>query len=377
MTALAPADPDVGLPPAGEVRALTGLRGIAAGLVVAFHVGAALPGPTAFELPGRAGYVGVTFFFVLSGFVLTWAHRPGQPTAVFARRRAARILPLHVVTWAAALGVLVLEGAQLSAKPLLANLLLLQAWVPLEAYYYGGNGVAWSISCEAFFYAALPLVLAVGLRLDERRLRAAGALLLAAAVAVPLSVRAALPDAHLTGWLWTFPPVRALEFLLGVVLALAHRRGRLHLPLARVAPVVAAALPAAVALDAVLGAGVGGAERQDVVSLVALPAVVLLIPAVVTAEQRGTVGWLAGPALVRLGRWSFALYLTHQLLLRVVVQALPHPDALGAARGAAVQGGVVLASVAVAAVAHRVVERPLAARLRGRDRCEAPPATVG
>lgn len=48
------------------------------------------------------GRSALSFFFVLSGFVMTWSARPGDTATAFWRRRAAKIYPLHAVTWFAA-----------------------------------------------------------------------------------------------------------------------------------------------------------------------------------------------------------------------------------------------------------------------------------
>ncbi|WP_052405520.1 acyltransferase family protein [Demequina mangrovi] len=81
---------------------LTGLRWYAAFGVFAYHVSywfLSVPGAegvrTVFD---GMGALGVSFFFVLSGFVLTWAHQPTTSASTFYRRRIARIVPLCWLT---------------------------------------------------------------------------------------------------------------------------------------------------------------------------------------------------------------------------------------------------------------------------------------
>src|SRR5688500_12797828 len=91
------AGPRLGSPMAPDVPSrlpsLTGARFIAAGLVFVFHATFAWPfassgaQETSGLLFSQGGYTGVTFFFILSGFVLTWAVRPGDTTPRFWRRR--------------------------------------------------------------------------------------------------------------------------------------------------------------------------------------------------------------------------------------------------------------------------------------------------
>src|SRR6185312_1373018 len=77
------------------------------------------------------GAVGVSFFFMLSGFVLTWSHQPGDRPLRFMRRRAARILPLHVVTTGLAVVVVFAVNAPWPGNTqALRSLFLLPTWVP-------------------------------------------------------------------------------------------------------------------------------------------------------------------------------------------------------------------------------------------------------
>jgi peptidoglycan/LPS O-acetylase OafA/YrhL len=84
------------------------MRFIAALMVFAFHV--SLEGVFADKPVGdgyytavnKFGFAGVSFFFILSGFVLTWSARETDTARRFWRRRLVKIYPNHVVTWAAA-----------------------------------------------------------------------------------------------------------------------------------------------------------------------------------------------------------------------------------------------------------------------------------
>src|ERR1700724_2566259 len=99
---------------AGRLPSLTGLRWFAAFGVFGFHM---LHSPELSADPGmravltvafQSGAAGVTFFFVLSGLVLTWAARPEDRAVAFWRRRVARVVPNHVVVWVGVLAMLVL-----------------------------------------------------------------------------------------------------------------------------------------------------------------------------------------------------------------------------------------------------------------------------
>ena len=107
-----------------------------------------------------AGDLGVSFFFVLSGFVLTWSARPGQPLLRFWRNRIARIYPAHLVALVFAIGCLAVSDrfAKVTTETLVTGGLLVQAWYPQDIVYLGINAVTWSLSCEMSFYLCFPLL---------------------------------------------------------------------------------------------------------------------------------------------------------------------------------------------------------------------------
>ena len=142
---------------------LTAVRGPAALLVFGYHV---IHGTQwANWIPGaRLGYVGVSLFFILSGFVLAWSYNKNAGAKSFYLRRFARVYPLHFFFYCVALMGLLLFGVSNSAGDLnplsaLLNLVLLQAWVPSWEVIFSNNAVSWSLSCEAFFYLMTPFVL--------------------------------------------------------------------------------------------------------------------------------------------------------------------------------------------------------------------------
>ena len=83
-----------------RLDALTGLRWWAAFVVFVFHMVNRHRAAARADRRGLqpSGYLGVTFFFVLSGFVLTWSARPERDKRTFYWRRFARIYPSHFVT---------------------------------------------------------------------------------------------------------------------------------------------------------------------------------------------------------------------------------------------------------------------------------------
>lgn len=135
---------------------LTSLRFFAAASIVFFHMQAPL-----LEMKTTPAFaIGVSFFFVLSGFILTYAHQGDTTWGKFALSRAARLWPVHLLTaflWVALATKGNLSEANIGAAGI-ANLFLVQSWVPISAFVFSLNPVSWSISAEIFFYALFPFM---------------------------------------------------------------------------------------------------------------------------------------------------------------------------------------------------------------------------
>ncbi|SCF29048.1 acyltransferase family protein [Micromonospora mirobrigensis] len=360
------ADPGTGAPagtpavdaPPSRLPSLTGLRWIAALLVFGFH--AATMGIVAepalkavLDKTFALGLSGVEFFFVLSGFVLVWSARPGQRRRDLWRRRLAKIYPNHLVTWAAALLVGWWFADPLPLRATVENLLLVQAWDPTPGHFYSVNTVSWSLSCELFFYLALPFALPV-----VRRMRPAA--LAAVVVAVPLLIVALWPVQQLVPesdrWWFTqiFPVVRSMEFWLGVAAAELLRRGRWRGPGLGVASglFVVTWLVAARWVPAELWAGLMAA------------AYVLVIPAAARADVQGRPTPWRGRRMRWLGEVSFAFYLVHVLVMVTVLRLTGlRGEGLPGWWGPAAVLGFLLVNLVLAGLLHRWVETPMMRRL--------------
>ncbi len=338
------------------------MRFVAALPIVFMHIGSNFFGGSSLRAAFSYGYIGVSFFFVLSGFVLTWS-----TADISARRfwwlRFARIWPAQALVAALAFAFLIHDGRP-DWPGRTADFLLVQSWWPSQDVYFGGNGVSWSLSCEAFFYLAFP-ALAIGIRrLDRRGLAAAAVGLLALlAIAPGIGELWALPQA-LKYWLFfILPAYRLLEFLLGMVIARAVQCG-LRVPHPRLAAAISAlSVAGLVAVLAWVGPAFGWYPERPWVALLALPAFASLVLTGATADIVGAASWLTSRPVQWLGATSFALYLVHQPLFRITHMWGWWPrsqDMIGLVAFAA----FLALAVAVAGALHHLVEKPLERRLR-------------
>ena len=349
---------------------LTGLRFAAAMLVLLRHAV-----PPLFPLPGLlelslVGPVGVGFFFVLSGFILTWTWKPDRSIKTFYVGRIARIAPLHLLTTVVAFIFLIAASTPFWLSSIL-SLLLLQGW-GTDALRLGGNPPSWSLSVEAFFYLTFPFIVRLISGSTIRRC------LLVAFVAVTAMVLwtglyavASLANVpFITAFsTYTNPLYRLGEFIIGICLATAIRSGW-SLGIRLSSATIFAAL--GYVLLALLNWGMvrSGLRLGDtlglplgVLDLIYLPFTVLLIAAAATADIGSHPSPFRGRWMVRLGKWSFALYLVQAIVISQVARfAQPAVSTFGLA----LLMGTIAACVALSALMHKFVETPAELALKRR-----------
>jgi peptidoglycan/LPS O-acetylase OafA/YrhL len=305
---------------APRLPALTGLRIFAALAVYASHIGpphgASRPVVALFE----AGYMGVTLFFVLSGFVLAVNYfdalrRPsGRVTWQFAVARFARIYPMYILVL---LYIFVRRAFVGSTAGWWQHVLAIQAWNPNVFQAFNFNGPGWSVGVEVFLYACFPVLVPALTRIRTPR----ATLLIAAGIGLAmvgltlwfaLSGRGSLPytnpeSAH--RWLYVTPLPRLGDFVLGILAARVYLHTRTRSQLSRASGTLAVGCVVAIVALMAWPANLFSAWSWDVAY--ALPSA-LLIFALASAPCGALARVLSLPALVLLGESSYAFYLVHE-----------------------------------------------------------------
>jgi peptidoglycan/LPS O-acetylase OafA/YrhL len=211
-----------------QIRPLTSLRFFAAMLVVLFHYGLSHPWlPNAL---GRFGYEAVVFFFILSGFVLTYAHVDVDPdrrfnisAAAFLRARMARILPAYALGLALTLPFFLrsFRQGEMNVTQFTTGLvlvpLLIQAWWPAAALAW--NPPAWSLANELFFYTCFRALVRAIHRIPHP-------IIATFACIIAVDVMRSLLGTAQTHLFWAYFPILNLpQFALGIALAMAFAAG--------------------------------------------------------------------------------------------------------------------------------------------------------
>ncbi|WP_328379072.1 acyltransferase [Streptomyces sp. NBC_00440] len=356
---------------------MTGLRFIAAALVFFFHATFSDPpmNPYADEnwqegfrwLFSKAGWMGVSFFFVLSGFVLTWSAKPHDTITGFLRRRLLKIFPNHVAMWA--LAMVLFAGAMTPVSAWLPNFFLLHSWFPQHGTYISVNPPSWSLCSELLFYLLFPFLIRPVLRIRERFLWVWAGAMAGGMLAVQLVTDFLVPQqpegpegfgiSVAQFWFgYNFPPVRMFEFVLGMILA------RL---------VLSGAFTRIRILPAALLCVVGYAVAMVVpflygLNLATIVPVSLLICAVARAdiERRPTV--LRGRTMQWLGTVSFGFYLAQYVVMYFGRTALMDERLFDPFPGTLVLIGFFFATLLVGWLLLMCVERPVMRRWARPDR---------
>jgi peptidoglycan/LPS O-acetylase OafA/YrhL len=349
--------------PAPRLDALTGLRFWFAFLVVMHHSLQHWFGSGVYPV-ADFGYIGVDFFFVLSGFVLTWSWRPELRARRFWWNRFARIWPLHLTTLVAAVVFVADQIDEPGPVGTAANVLLVQAWFPEKSTYFSYNAVSWSLSCEVFFYLSFPLLVVLLARLSTPALARAVGAVVGVLLLYPCLFSLTVAPRDPSGWEWTtyvIPAWRLGQFVVGIAAALALRRG--WRPPVRGGAALAGA---AVVTGLLLGYGLhlGHLPNRPLIEVGGTVVVAGVICGVAHDEIRGRRRVLASRLMVELGAASYALYLVHALFYGWVVAHWPRVGSGGmrVAGWSAYAAG----AVALALLLHHVVEVPAERWLRGR-----------
>jgi peptidoglycan/LPS O-acetylase OafA/YrhL len=359
-----------------RLPAITSLRFFAAFHVALFHMNemGALTGPRWLKSFAAIGYVGVSFFFVLSGFILVYTYA-GREIRLhdFWQARFARIYPAYLFSLLLSFPFFYF-GALKMHVPFFAFseqhfglacvlvLLLLQSWVPAAALSW--NAVAWSLSVEAFFYAVFPFALAKYGKLSRTVLYGLIPACWVAGLAISggylFSRPAGMPYVSSNNWssavqfVKFFPVVRLPEFLMGMACGFlflrSERNSRYALPL--------------VGLGLLGVAGTTLASRfvpylivHTAMSGPAFAAVVCGI-----ALQPSWAAWLNNRALVLFGNASYSFYLLHSLFVwpffhDMRTQAVRNQGFVGI-------GLWLVMMLAISSFVYRFIEEPARRKLR-------------
>ncbi|WP_315836259.1 acyltransferase [Bradyrhizobium prioriisuperbiae] len=305
-----------------DIRSLTGVRGIAAVLIVLYHFGnVPLLGPgTAPYYRVPHGYLAVDLFFMLSGFVMAYIYRDAfrsdglRNFYDFMVKRVARLYPAYWVIAALYLLKLALglDRDMLSsfdAYDAVGNVLMLTGW---GLHVYPLIGVSWAASSELGSYLVLPVLLVVMFQRGLVVSLLATAAALGAVVVIAMSGLGSAGPLDVTSGNSFLPLLRAVAgFALGLaIFRFSHLLDGLSM---MAQDLLVAGLTIAIVVVGVL-------FHHD------LPIYLLFIPFVALLSRDGRLAQLlyGNPLVYHLGAISYSIYLMHQLFVSFAVRTARH-----------------------------------------------------
>lgn len=307
--------------PAHRLPSLDGLRAVSICMVVIGHCSSTVPGlsPTALTLLRFVGngQLGVSVFFVISGFLITTLLVREQLATRqinlrnFYIRRAFRIFPAFYAYWSFVLILTVLGCIRLSHSDLISAAVYIWNYVPrqVDTWFLGHT---WSLSVEEQFYLLWPVVL--WLATAKRAKWVAGAVVVAEPF-VRVSTYFLLPSTRPR--IGMMAHTRADSLMIGALLAMVCLSEDQRRAVKRIAG--SSLIPAGVlcffVADAVLARSLGGKYLLPVGYSMENIVIAILIAHVVYHDKTSLGKALNHPTVVHLGVISYSLYIWQQLFL--------------------------------------------------------------
>ncbi len=264
------------------------------------------------------GDCGVCFFFMLSGFVLSLAP-PHANYRKFVKHRIIKIYPSHLLA-------LIVAGVCMpwafSVASTIAAITLTQSWFPDSSIYFGANGVAWFLSDLVLFYLLFPWL--------KRFIFDCRPILLSDICAVMLMLYVivlvpAVPEQSVGRWLYVFPPARAIDFCLGIILAriflwIKNRDTTVSEPIGNLLELMSVTF---MVMIYIIYPNIP--ERWATASLFWLPCAIIILIFTITDPTPGAVGKiLKHRILLWLSTISFEFYLIHLSIISLLHRINDH-----------------------------------------------------
>lgn len=166
--------------------------------------------------------VGHAFFIILSGFILMYVYENRLISNTITKReffikRLIRVYPLHLITLIVSVFFVLNEINQnflLFISKFVANLFLLQAFVPYNDVYFSFNGVSWNVSVLLFCYFLFPFIVPLLARISLRKFT----FFIISSVVVIFILMLFLPLKYHHAFFYISPFFRIFDFIFGIFL---------------------------------------------------------------------------------------------------------------------------------------------------------------
>lgn len=264
------------------------------------------------------GLLGVEFFFILSGFVMTIGYKDRILEGPFSyfdyvKKRVVKYYPLH---WLCLLLMLFLKAhrgelTSGSVVPLIFNAALLQSWAPYESVYFSFNAASWFLSDILFFVCLFPFLLKALSAIWESKKKTF--LLFSLLFLGYLILCLTVSDAQRHFILYINPLTRLLDFIIGiftakVLLDLKKKEDSVRSHIVPLRILLYSCIPILILLSVTLP------ERLLLYSPVYAPFICILL-ILISLPSIGNNSVFSWRPFIVLGTYSFEFYMIHKVCI--------------------------------------------------------------
>lgn len=278
------------------------------------------------------GECGVSFFFILSGFVLSKSY--GQKIAdgsfcsrQFFVKQFLKLYPLHIITMLICLLLDARLGVFAEWYKILLSALLLQSWIPYDEFYFVANGLSWFL-CDImfFYYMFIHIYKRVSLCYINRTLPIS----ILVVIIAYFPIASLVPAGFVNSVLYASPLTRIIDFTLGVALYKIYESqpskrviGKLRLLNRTHTTMLEVLIMVALACSFFIYQSMEPRYRCAGLFWFIIPIVIYFFTAI---DFRGGVltSLLHSDILLRLGSISFEFYMIHCIVIRIVNSLFIH-----------------------------------------------------
>lgn len=298
------------------IRTLQSLRFFFIILVVLSHyIG------SSFDFGGECG---VSFFFMLSGFVLSLAYSERIAKGLFSTKpfvvkQWIKIYPLHILTFIVMFTLDIRLEKYCDITAVIANILLLQSWAPADSFYFVANSPSWFLCDILFFYVVFSSLNKYILRSDNRKLLAISLVV----ILLYICLMAVLPTYLVNPILYANPLTRLLDFIVGIILYKLYvsdngiaLRDKLNGKSFLTVSLMELSVILLVVITAIVYPHLP--QRVRTVSIFWLTIPLFIFFFAMTDKHSGVISkFLQGKTMLWLGNISFCIYIIHAPVLRI------------------------------------------------------------
>ena len=286
------------------IKTLTSWRGIFALCIVCFHF--------SMHEFDQMTYAGVTFFFILSGFLVGKRYSSIESCRSYYRHRFARLFPLH---WFALAGMIVLDLLLIRqfryGWDLPLHVALLQSWVPYQSVYYNYSIHSWFLSSMLFCVIATPPVLKLIKQISQKT-----AWIAIIIVCLVTSGATIVAGETLKSYYYVFPLFRLVDYTLGILLGRALRDcASIPLTITKSTAIELGTLAVFAVFIALHASGHSLALKLENATMWWIPMLLLIVCFTIVNGQEGLIGkLLTMRPFLWLGEISFEIYILQKLV---------------------------------------------------------------